>query len=78
MGKRTWSLSYECREELAQWVRSHCYLSLLEAEGQESLRGLILITREEVIRALAAERAEHRACYGLPRTARSPAAAPAR
>ncbi len=60
MGENRRPVSYECRGALAQWVRSHCCLSLLEGEGREFLRGLILITEEEIVRALAAERAEVR------------------
>ncbi len=49
-------LSYECIEEISQWLRAHCCLDLTCGDGRELLRGLFFIVDEEVRRALEKER----------------------
>jgi hypothetical protein len=51
-------ISYECMEEIAQWVRTHCCLSLVERDGREFLRGLYFIVEEELRTARATLEAE--------------------
>jgi hypothetical protein len=45
-------------EEIAQWVRAHCCLSLVDREGREFLRGLYFIVEEELRAAKATMKAE--------------------
>jgi hypothetical protein len=49
------SLSYECREQLAAWLRAHCPCAFDDPE-REFYRGLLVICNEEVLRALARAR----------------------
>lgn len=53
-------ISYECIEQISQWVRAHCCLDLTQGVGRELLRGLFFIVEEEVRRALDKERARIR------------------
>lgn len=41
-------LSYECRHQLAEWVRLHCPCA---TENTEFLRGLLVIVERELVAA---------------------------
>jgi hypothetical protein len=50
------ALSYECVERFEAWVRAHCPCAFDDPK-QEFFRGLLFICEEEVLAAVARERA---------------------